>query len=191
MLQADAEQIPLTALLASWRQGDGEAFAALFDNAYLELKKIAAQRLGQVHGAATLTPTELLHECVLRVMGSTAEWQNRAHFYASMSIYMRAVLVDHARARWSQRRGGGQLHLSLQPDQAGEESGIVDLLALDAALTRLEAKDQRCAAVLHLSCFAGLGRQEIAGVLDVSVQIVDRELRFAKSWLNAELDTRL
>lgn len=182
---------PLTHWLQSWEQGDGAAFARLFDSAYAELKQLAAQRIAKVSGDATLTPTELLHEAVVRVLGGAITWQNRAHFFASMSIYMRAILIDHARARLSGKRGQGAMHLTLGRVDAGDESGIIDLLSLDAALIRLEQLDARSSAVLHLTCFAGLDRREIAEVLQVSVQVVDRELRFAKSWLNAHLDTRL
>lgn len=184
-------EAPLTQFLQAWEQGDGAAFAHLFDGAYAELKQVAAQRIAQVAGDATLTPTELLHEAVVRVMGSAITWQNRAHFFASMSIYMRSILIDHARARLSDKRGHGAMHVTLNRVEAGDESGIIDLLSLDAALNRLEQLDARSSAVLHLTCFAGLDRREIAEVLQVSVQIVDRELRFAKSWLNAHLDTRL
>ncbi len=177
-------QLPLTQWLQSWQQGNADAFASVFEQAYAELRQIAAMRIAKVAGDATLSPTELLHEAVLRVIGSKVTWQNRAHFFASMSVYMRAVLVDHARARLSDKRGGGAVHVTLERAESGEASGIVDLLALDQALRQLEQLDARSSAVLHLTLFAGLARNEIADVLNVSVQIVDRELRFAKSWLH-------
>lgn len=176
-------QFPLTQWLLAWREGNVAAFAPLFEQAYAELREIAAMRIAKVAGNATLTPTELLHEAVLRVMGSDVTWQNRAHFFASMSIYMRAVLVDHARARLSDKRGAGAVHVTLEASERGEGSSIIDLLALDQALNQLEQLDARSSAVLHFSLFAGLPRHEIAEVMKVSVQIVDRELRFAKSWL--------
>jgi len=177
-------QLPLTQWLQSWQAGNAEAFSSLFEQTYTELRQIAAMRIARVAGGATLSPTELLHEAVLRVIGGAVTWQNRAHFFASMSVYMRAVLVDHARARFSDKRGAGAVHVTLAGAEQGEESGIVDLLALDQALSQLEALDARSSAVLHLSLFAGLSRHEIAEVMGVSVQIVDRELRFAKSWLH-------
>lgn len=186
-----AQNAPLTALLQSWRQGDGASLNQVFEQAYAELRYIAAGRLRQVAGRSTLAPTELMHEAALRVLDAPVDWQNRAHFFASMSLYMRAVLVDHARARLADKRGGAQLHVTLGTAEAGADSGIADLLALESALNRLEALDARSSAVLHLTCFAGLSRHEIAEVLKVSVQIVDRELRFAKTWLNAQLDTAL
>lgn len=186
-----AQNAPLTALLQSWRQGDGASLNQVFEQAYAELRHIAAGRLRQVAGRSTLAPTELMHEAALRVLDAPVDWQNRAHFFASMSLYMRAVLVDHARARLADKRGGAQLHVTLGGAEAGADSGIADLLALESALNRLETLDTRSSAVLHLTCFAGLSRHEIAEVLKVSVQTVDRELRFAKTWLNAQLDTTL
>lgn len=181
----------LTEQLQAWRNGQGEARERLFELAYAQLRSIAADRLAGAAGPAGLSPTELVHEAVLRVLGREPEWLDRAHFCASMSLYMRAVLIDHARARGSAKRGGEVIHLTLSHADSGEESTIADLLAIDAALKALEAQDARAGSVLHLAYFAGLDRQQIAAVLDVSVQVVDRELRFAKSWLNTRLETRL
>ena len=180
----------LTMLLDDWQEGDGAAYGAVFSQAYVELRRIARQRIHAMGSDVTLSPTELVHEAVLRVMGTELHWKDRNHFFASLSLYMRAVLVDRARARASLKRGGGATHLALsQVDFAGD-SGSLDLLALDSALQRLEELDPRCGSVLHLTCFAGLKRQQIAEVLNVSVQIVDRELRFAKSWLTSHLHER-
>ena len=178
----------LTTLLEDWQKGEGAAYASVFEQAYLELRRIARQRIRAMGGGVTLSPTELVHEAVLRVMNSELDWKDRNHFFASLSLYMRAVLVDRARARASLKRGGGATHLALSQVELGGDSGSLDLLALDSALKRLEEFDPRCGSVLHLTCFAGLKRQQIAEVLDVSVQIVDRELRFAKSWLTNHLN---
>ena len=176
--------LPLTQLLQSWQHGNADAFSSLFEQAYAQLRQIAAMRIAKASGDVTLTPTELLHEAVLRVIDGSVTWQNRAHFFASMSVYMRAVLVDRARARLSDKRGAGAVHVTLGAAERCEESGAVDLLALDQELHQLEQLDARSSAVLHLTLFAGLSRHEIAEVLKVSVQVVDRELRFAKSWLH-------
>lgn len=181
---------PLTELLDAWRAGDGSALSGLFNEAYAELRAIAAARLSRT-GPVTFSPTELLNESVVRVLNSGVTWQNRAHFMASMSLHMRTVLVDQVRARSAERRGGDIARVSLSAAIQGEESAIADLLALDQALRKLEDLDPRGAAVLQLTCFAGLGRHEIAEVLQISVQAVDREWRFAKSWLNLQLETRL
>ena len=189
-MSANSEQ-SLTTLLDAWRSGDGAAYSDLFDLAYAELKRIAAGRVVSLGSAGTLSPTELVHEAALRVMEGDLHWKNRAHFFASLSLYMRAVLIDAARARMSKKRGGGLLRVTLGNAEVIAESGITDLLALDTALVTLEALDARSSAVLHLTYFAGLDRQQIAEVLDVSVQIVDRELRFGKTWLNTHIDSNI
>lgn len=157
------------------------------DLAYVQLKQIAAQRLRQSGRNLTLTPTELLHEAVLRIAGAPLDWKSRAHFYASMSLYIRATLVDHARARLAAKRGAQPLHVSLSQIESGEPSMATDLLALDQALSRLEQLDRRCSEVLHLNCFAGLDRAAIVEVLGVSMSSVDRDLRFARAWLRDQL----
>lgn len=181
----------LTVLLQAWREGDGSAYASLFEGAYAELKQIASQRIGVGQSNATLSPTALVNEAVVRVMGSQLRWEDRNHFFASMSLYMRTILIDHARARLSDKRGGKALHVTLDQIELGEESQILDLLALDSALRKLETLDPRSSSVLHLTYFAGMGRQQIAEVLNVSVQVVDRELRFSKTWLNTHIDAKL
>lgn len=188
---AQLPQSDLTTLLHAWQKGDEAAFRSLFDQAYDELKKIAQQRLSQLGGDHSLAPTELLHETILKLMDAPVDWQNRAHFFASMSLNLRAVMVDHARARSADKRGGRAIHVTLSSVDAGAVSGIADLLALDSALNQLEALDRRSSEVLHLTYFAGLDRDEIAEVLKVSVPTVIRDLRFAKSWLNRHMDYRL
>ncbi len=184
---APVETSSLTTLLQSWQQGDGAAFSQLFDQVYDQLKKIAAQRLREVGNNSALSPTELLHEAVIRIADAPTDWKNRAHFFASMSLYIRAALVDHARAAAAQKRGGEFLRVTLTDSALGEESQIADLLALDQALTVLEKVDERGSQVLHLTYFAGLSREEIAGVLDISISTVDREIRFARAWLMTTL----
>lgn len=178
----------LTVLLQSWRDGEGAAVARVFELAYDELKRIAAQRLRQSDGGpSTLSPTALLHEAYLRVAEGGVAFQNRAHFFASMSLYIRSALVDHARARQAAKRGGGEVQVSLSEALEGDESMVADVLALDQILTQLSALDARCGNVLHLNCFAGLDRQQIADVLQLSLATVDRDLRFARAWVREEL----
>lgn len=186
-----SEDQSLTALLDAWRSGDGSAYSGMFELAYSELKRIAAARLGAGARSGTLSPTELVHEAALRVMEGGMQWNNRAHFFASLSLYMRAVLVDRARARMSKKRGGEMLRVTLADSEVVGESGIADLLALDKALNELEALDARSSAVLHLTYFAGLDRKQIAEVLGVSIPTVDREIRFAKTWLNKHIESQI
>ena len=174
----------LTRLLREWRNGDGRVFSALIEQAYPALKRIAAHRVVHQNGAATLSPTELVHEAALGMMRSPMDFANRAHFFATMSLAMRSILVDHARARAADKRGGDGVQISLSHADAGDEGGLaVDLLALEQALAQLEALDPRCGQVMHLTYFGGLQQEEIAAVLNVSVPTVKRDLRFARSWL--------
>jgi RNA polymerase sigma factor (TIGR02999 family) len=179
----------LTALLHSWRQGSRTAFGTLIDQVYDHLRAIAAKRLGRSGGFATLSPTELIHEALLGVMASPREFENRVHFFATMSLAVRSLLVDHARARAAGKRGGGMIRVTLSAElgELGEDGGIVALLAIEEALVQLERLDARCGRILHLTCFAGLSREEIAGLLGISVPTVDRDLRFGRAWLNKVL----
>lgn len=187
MAAADVSTDSLTALLQSWRQGSSTAFGDLLDRVYDQLRAIAARRLGQGGDRVTLSPTELVHEALLGVMPARREFQNRVHFFATVSLAIRSILVDHARARSAGKRGEGWVRVPLSGVDVGEEEATVDLLAIEEALTRLEALDPRCGRVLHLTCYGGLTREEIAGLLGISVPTVDRELRFARSWLNRAL----
>jgi RNA polymerase sigma factor (TIGR02999 family) len=180
----------LTTLLNAWREGDGTAFGHLIDKVYDELKRVAASRLRQVGGSPTLSPTELLHEAVLRVMPGEMDFKSRAHFFATMSLTIRSILVDHARARSANKRGGDLLRVTLTNADVGEESMALDLLAMDQALCQLEAHDPRCAQVMHLTYFAGLEQDAIAGLLDVSIPTVKRDLRFARAWLTEAMNGR-
>ena len=185
-----SEQLPpqdLTTVLREWREGSGTAFGSLLDQVYDELKVIAAKRLNQSGGAVTMSPTELLHEALIGIMPDKPEFKNRAHFFATMSLAIRSILVDHARARAANKRGGDLVRVTLTTADVGEESATTDLLALDQALTQLEELDPRCGQVMHLTFFAGLSREEIAQLLNISVATVRRDLSFARAWLTKAL----
>jgi RNA polymerase sigma factor (TIGR02999 family) len=177
---------PITQLLHAWRLSEREAFARLMQQVHGELLRMAASRL---RGAETpsLAAGDLLHEALLKIMASPPDFDNRAHFFGTMVQAMRSVLVDHARARQADKRGGNAARLTFTLSLVGEESLIADLLTLDALLTRLDAQDQRASQILQLTYFGGLQRAEIADVLDLSVPTVDRELRFARAWLSQQL----
>jgi RNA polymerase sigma factor (TIGR02999 family) len=183
-------QSRLTDLLHAWQEGGLEARGHAFQMAYEELKRIARQRLRQSGVGVTLSPTALLHEAFLRVVDSDVAFRNRSHFFAGMSLYIRSALVDHARARQAEKRGGGGVRVSLSELMAAEASMVTEVLALDQALAALATLDPRCAEILHLSCFAGLDRVGIAEVLGVSLATVDRDFRFGKAWLCEALDGR-
>jgi RNA polymerase sigma factor (TIGR02999 family) len=173
----------LTTLLHAWRDGSGAAFATLIDRVYGELRIIAASRVNRSGGALTLSPTELLHEVLIKVMPAPMDWADRTHFYASMSLAIRSVLVDHARARVTEKRGGGRVRVTFTDVIAGEESLVADLLALEESLVQLEQHDPRCGQVMHLTYFGGFSQEEVASLLNISIPTVARDLRFARAWL--------
>ena len=184
---AKQPQSDLTTMLRAWRDGSGTAFSSLLDQVYDELKVIAAKRLNQSGSAATMSPTELLHEALIGIMPNNSDFRNRAHFFATMSLAIRSILVDHARARAANKRGGDLVRVTLTTADVGEESATTDLLALDQALTQLEELDPRCGQVMHLTFFAGLSREEIAQLLNISVATVRRDLSVARAWLTKAL----
>jgi RNA polymerase sigma factor (TIGR02999 family) len=143
-------------------------------------------------GAATLSPTELLHEALIGIMPSQMDFENRAHFFATMSLAIRSILVDHARARAADKRGGGELvRVTLSDLEIGEESQAIDLLTIEQALTQLEALDPRCGQIMHLTYFAGLEQDEIALLLNTSVSTVTRDLKFARGWITRVLENAI
>ena len=173
----------LTTLLHEWRGGSGAAFASLIDQVYGDLKRIAQARLGQFGGHESFSPTELLHEALLGAMQSTSDFKSRAHFFATISLAVRAILLDHARARAASKRGGARVQVTLTGLGLGEESMAMDLLAIDQALTELERLDARCGQVMHLTYFGGLAREEIAQLLNINVRTVGRDLLFGRAWI--------
>lgn len=180
----------ITRMLHSWRDGDDTAREALFTAVYGVLHGMAMARTRD-RGDLTLRPTALVHDAVLRLLGADIGYADRAHFFALVAAKMRAVLVDHARARAAAKRGGGALNLTLsQADAAasGDDAGAeVEVLALHQALERLGRRDPRAAAAVEMAYFGGMSQQEIALVLGVSLPTVERDLRFARAWLNRQL----
>ena len=179
----------LTTLLHAWRDGDGKAFEKVIESAHAELKRMAEGRLRGENALVTLVPTELLHEAIARVMESPPKLENRAHFFATMSLLMRSILVDRARARLAEKRGGGALNVTWTDSAHGQDTMALDVLALDEALRKLEALDERSSRVLEMTYFGGMEREEIARVLAVSVPTVDRDLKFARAWISKALGT--
>lgn len=174
----------ITRLLNEWQHGDATARDRLFVLVYAELRRRAAGQLRQERRDHTLRPTALVHEAYLRLMGQDrARWEGRNHFFAIASEVMRRVLVDHARKRKAARRGGSAVRVTLAEDVAATEPREVDLIVLDTALDELAAMDPRQSRVVELRFFGGLGTAEIAEILGVSRATVDRDWRFARTWL--------
>jgi RNA polymerase sigma factor (TIGR02999 family) len=173
-----------TRLLHAWRGGDRAALDALMPTLYAALRRIAAGRVDAEY-ENTLNPTGLVHEALLRLLGAEVDFNSRAHLLGVAALHMRSILIDRARARLASKRGGGALHVTLgaAADSARVDSTF-DLLALDQALDQLQQQDARAARVMEMHCFAGMQREEIAVAMALSVPTVDRDLRFARAWLN-------
>ncbi|HEX8070981.1 MAG TPA: sigma-70 family RNA polymerase sigma factor [Pyrinomonadaceae bacterium] len=179
----------ITRLLRQWGAGDRAALDELLPLVYDELHRQAARYLRREHAGHTLQPTALIHEAYLRLIEQhSVRWQNRTHFFAIAAQMMRRVLVDYARAKHREKRGGGDVRLPLDAATlaAGGEGGI-DLLALDEALTRLAALDEQQARVVVLRYFGGLSLEATAEALHVSRSTAARDWDVAKAWLRREL----
>lgn len=185
MRQCAEEEV--TTLLAAWRDGDREALSRLMPLVYGELRRLAARSLEGERKDHTLQPTALVHEAFLRLAGGAVpRWQDRVHFFAVAAQVMRRLLVDHARARRTDKRGGGARPLPLEAalDIGSPEAGDPELLlALDAALVELAVHDPRKARIVELRFFGGLTIEETAEVLGLATSTVILEARLARAWL--------
>ena len=183
---ADAQ--PFTTLLVAWRGGDKQAGQKLVTAAYQQLRRLAAHHLQQEREGHTLEPTALVHELYMKLFGGAPiAWQDRAHFFAIAAQQMRRVLVDHARARVADKRGGAAMRLSLSQVEDWAGARDATLVALDEALRRLEQMDNRAARVVELRFFAGLQEDEAAAALGISLATLKRDWKFARTWLASQL----
>jgi RNA polymerase sigma factor (TIGR02999 family) len=180
----------LTALLVSWSRGERSAAEQLIPAVYDELHRQAERAMRREGHTHTLQTTALVHEAYLRLVDQQrVEWRNRAHFFGIAAEVMRRVLVDHARARLADKRGGGATRISLGDAgiAAPAEHGDTDVLALHDALERLTALDPEQARLVELRYFGGLTIEETADALGVSPATVKREWALARAWLRREL----
>ena len=177
----------ITGLLRSWRAGDLQARESLFDAVYAALHEMAQARLDA--GDAGLSPTALVHEALLRLLGREAGAEDRAHFFALVSLKMRELLVEFARARLDGRLGTttAGITMALAGADGTDDLEAGDVLALDRALEQLCGHDPRAGRAVELAYFGGMSQDEIATVLGVPAETVDRDLRFARAWLNRTL----
>lgn len=176
----------ITELLQQWSDGDREAAERVLPLVYDELRRIAAVHLQGERAGHSLQATAIVHEAYLQLASRSAlRWPSRAHFYAFAAHLIRRILVDHARARHSAKRGGRlqRLPLSEIDDLPATAAPSPDLLALDEALSALGALDARKAAVVELRFFGGLSLDETAAQLGISAETVGREWRRARAWL--------
>jgi RNA polymerase sigma-70 factor, ECF subfamily len=178
----------VTRLLQAWAAGDESALEQLMPLVYEELHRIARRYMAGEHPGQTLQTTALVHEVYLRLVDvKNVNWHDRAHFYALCARLMRRILIDFARSRTFQKRGGGATHVQL--DEAVTISAVVgsELLAVDHALKQLSNVDLRKGQVVELRFFGGLTVEETAVALQVSPETVIRDWRLAKAWLMREL----
>jgi RNA polymerase sigma factor (TIGR02999 family) len=152
---------------------------------YDELRKLARARIARERHELTLQPTALVHEAYLRVTGDNQDrrWDRRGHFFAAAALAMRRILVERARHYQRLRHGAGAARVALEEGMPRADPALVDLVAVDEALTRLEQTDPRKAEIVTLRYFAGLSIEETAAALDLSAATVKNEWKFARVWL--------
>ena len=188
--QADASA-SITSLLVQWREGDKNVLPHLTTLVYAELRRMAAAFLNSERKDHTLQPTALVHELYLKLPDvRTFDWKCRAQFMSISARMMRNILVDHARARSADKRGGGAL-LRLE-DQTAEAAVAPDILLVDAALNRFSTQYPRQALVVEFRFFGGLTAEETVEAInaegrEVSLRTIERDWKFAKAWLQNEL----
>jgi RNA polymerase sigma factor (TIGR02999 family) len=155
---------------------------------YSELRRIAASRMRRERADHTLQPTALVNEAYLRLVEQNrTTWKNRAQFFAIAAEMMRRILINHALARQAEKRGGGAVRVTLDMAGPGNEAKDFNLLALDQALKRLAALDERKSRIVELKFFAGLSIEEIAQVMELSHATVERDWKMARSWIHREI----
>jgi RNA polymerase sigma factor (TIGR02999 family) len=178
----------ITNLLVRSGQGDKAALDQLLPLVYQELRRLAHHQLQQERASHSLQTTALVHEAYLRLAGQQAvDWENRYHFFALAAQMMRRVLVDYARARQSEKRGGGAVQVSLSQAEGQAEDRAAEVIALDEALSALAKLNRRQSQVIELRYFGGLSVEETAAVLQVSLSTVLGDWRQARAWLYLQL----
>jgi RNA polymerase sigma factor (TIGR02999 family) len=188
-LSISAPSAEITGLLKAWSGGDQAALARLAERVYPELRLMARQYMRNERQAHTLQATGLVHEVYLRLIDMTkVEWRERAQFFAMAAQMMRRILVDTARARGAQKRGGDAVRVNLDETALLSSAPNRSILALDEALTAFSNVAPRQAKVVELRYFGGLTEEEIVAALRISPRTVRRDWDLAKAWLLRELD---
>ncbi len=187
--QPESNAGAVTRLLGEIESRGPGAVEALFPLVYDELRRLAQHQLGGERADHTLQATALVNEAYLKLVGQTrVDWQNRAHFMAVAAQAIRRVLVDHARHRARDKRGGGAPHLSLTSGlEVADGNRPIDLLDMEDALDRLAQEDPTKAKVVELRFFGGLTNEEVAAVIDTSLRTVERHWQYSRAWLFREL----
>lgn len=179
----------VTELLQAWSDGDDDALERLMPLVEVELRRLAGAYMRRERREHTLQTTALVNEAFLKLTDARrVRWQDRAHFFGISARLMRRVLVDHARSRAFQKRGGGAQRVTLHEGLAAAADAAVDVVALDRALDALAKVDDRKSRIIELRFFGGFSVEETADVLQVSPDTVKRDWRLAKLWLLRELE---
>jgi len=179
----------ITRILNAIEQGDGRAVDQLLPAVYQELRQLAAWKLAREKPGQTLQPTALVHEAYLRLVGAQGQtWKGRTHFFVAAAEAMRRILIENARRKHRVKRGGGRQRVDLDQAQIPWEDPSLDLLALDEALTRLEATDKAKADLVKLHFFGGLTMDEAAELLGISQRTAKRYWAYARAWLYDEIN---
>lgn len=181
----DAQPLnPITHLLFRWREGDRAALEQLMPLVYEELRRLAQHYLSRERREHTLQSTALVHEAYLRLAGpNPPQWQNRAHFFGISARIMRQILVEHARVRAADKRGGGACRLNLDEAMALSQQTDLDVLELDRALSDLATLDEQQSRIVELRFFGGLTIEDTSEVLGISPATVKRDWVTARAWL--------
>ena len=186
MLDNASHQITL--LLVDWSKGDELALEQLMPLVYAELRQMARHYMRQQPSGHTFQTTELIHESYLKIAKQEEHnWQNRAHFFGVAAHAMRHILVDYARSKTSQKRGGWQERVTFSEDAIGSNERSKEIVRLDDALNQLAVLDKRKSRVVEMKFFGGLKIEEIGEVLKISPETVKRDWHFARTWLLREL----
>jgi RNA polymerase sigma factor (TIGR02999 family) len=185
-MSEESARSDVTRLLAAWRAGDAAAPDALASLVYEELRRMAARRLaGSLQ--RPLQTTELVHETFVRLLESPLKASDRSHFFRTVALALRQVLVDAVRRQSAGKRGGDVVWVTLDRAREVAAPESHQWLAVEAALADLEREDARKCRVVEMSLLMGLSQQEVAAALDISVPTVERDLRFARAWLRERL----
>lgn len=182
-------QAAVTRLLSAWQSGDSRALERLTPLIYEELRNRARRYMQRERPGHTLQATAVVHEAFVKLVEMNVSWQDRAHFFAVAARQMRRILVDHAKTRFRDKRGGTTTSSldDVDQDLGPASAGNIDVLEIDEALSRLADMNPRLAELVELHYFGGLTYQELSETLKISEATVDREIRLAKAWILKEI----
>jgi len=175
----------VTAILRAWSKGDAGAPDRLLPLVYRELRRLAASQMRRERAGHTLQPTALVHEAYMKLLDQHLPWKDRGHFFGVAARAMREVVLDYARRKGARKRAG--VEVPIESAEPSVQPRVFDLLALDQALHRLAAFDERQARLVELRVFAGLTTDETAKLFDCSPATVSRDYRHAEAWLRREM----